>query len=90
MRFADRIDAAEQLARALQAWRGRHPLVLAIPRGAGSFWAAVWRPPCAASMHCGAHRRRSAQPPLRYLKPARGPCAIVGAWQRKAAPGKTR
>ena len=34
MRFADRIDAAEQLARALQAWRGRHPLVLAIPRGA--------------------------------------------------------
>lgn len=34
MRFADRIDAAEQLADALQAWRGSHPLVLAIPRGA--------------------------------------------------------
>ena len=34
MRFADRIDAAEQLARALQGWRGCHPLVLAIPRGA--------------------------------------------------------
>ncbi len=34
MRFADRIDAAQQLARALHQWRGRHPLVLAIPRGA--------------------------------------------------------
>ena len=32
--FRDRMDAAEQLARALAAWRGRHPLVLAIPRGA--------------------------------------------------------
>ena len=30
MRFADRIDAAEHLAQPLQAWRGRHPLVLAI------------------------------------------------------------
>jgi putative phosphoribosyl transferase len=34
MLFADRIDAAERLAQALQAYRGRHPLVLAIPRGA--------------------------------------------------------
>jgi putative phosphoribosyl transferase len=34
MYFADRIDAAERLARALQAYRGRHPLILAIPRGA--------------------------------------------------------
>lgn len=34
MRFADRIDAAQQLARALHQWRGHHPLVLAIPRGA--------------------------------------------------------
>ena len=32
--FADRLDAAEQLAKALQAYRGRHPLILAIPRGA--------------------------------------------------------
>lgn len=32
--FADRIDAAQQLAQALQAYHGRHPLVLAIPRGA--------------------------------------------------------
>jgi predicted phosphoribosyltransferase len=32
--FADRIDAAEQLAQHLQAYRGRHPLILAIPRGA--------------------------------------------------------
>ncbi|MBX3725244.1 MAG: phosphoribosyltransferase [Xanthomonadales bacterium] len=32
--FSDRIDAAEQLARALSAHRGRHPLVMAIPRGA--------------------------------------------------------
>ena len=34
MLFADRIDAAERLAQALQAYRGRHPLILAIPRGA--------------------------------------------------------
>ncbi len=34
MRFADRLDAAGRLAEALQSWRGRHPLVLAIPRGA--------------------------------------------------------
>lgn len=34
MKFADRIDAAERLSKALQAYSGRHPLVLAIPRGA--------------------------------------------------------
>jgi predicted phosphoribosyltransferase len=33
-RFRDREDAAERLAEALAAWRGRHPLVCAIPRGA--------------------------------------------------------
>lgn len=32
--FRNREDAAQQLARALDAWHGRHPLVLAIPRGA--------------------------------------------------------
>jgi predicted phosphoribosyltransferase len=32
--FRDRIDAAERLAHALSPWRGQHPLVLAIPRGA--------------------------------------------------------
>lgn len=32
--FRNREDAAQQLARALDAWRGRRPLVLAIPRGA--------------------------------------------------------
>ncbi len=32
--FADRIEAAEQLAEHLQEYRGRHPLILAIPRGA--------------------------------------------------------
>ena len=32
--FTDRIDAARRLADALAPWRGRHPLVLAIPRGA--------------------------------------------------------
>lgn len=32
--FRNREDAAHQLAGALDAWRGRHPLVLAIPRGA--------------------------------------------------------
>lgn len=32
--FADRLDAARRLAAALAAYRGRHPLVLAVPRGA--------------------------------------------------------
>lgn len=32
--FHDRNDAARQLAEALDSYRGRHPLVLAIPRGA--------------------------------------------------------
>lgn len=34
MIFADRIAAAEQLAEALTEYRGRQPLILAIPRGA--------------------------------------------------------
>ena len=34
MTFRDRADAAAQLARALAAYRGQRPLVLAIPRGA--------------------------------------------------------
>jgi putative phosphoribosyl transferase len=34
IKFDSRIDAARQLARALGAYRGRDPLVLAIPRGA--------------------------------------------------------
>jgi predicted phosphoribosyltransferase len=34
MLFEDRIDAARKLAQALQKFRGRNPLVLAIPRGA--------------------------------------------------------
>ena len=32
--FRDRVDAAQQLAAALSGYRGQHPLVLAIPRGA--------------------------------------------------------
>jgi putative phosphoribosyl transferase len=32
--FKDRIQAAELLAEALLPWRGSHPLILAIPRGA--------------------------------------------------------
>lgn len=32
--FADRLDAAEKLAKALGKFKGKHPLVLAIPRGA--------------------------------------------------------
>ena len=32
--FRDRIDAAQRLAKALSRYRGQHPLVLAIPRGA--------------------------------------------------------
>jgi putative phosphoribosyl transferase len=34
MIFQDRIDAGRQLARALDAWRGKRPIVYAIPRGA--------------------------------------------------------
>ena len=34
MRFQDRLDAGRQLAQALAPYRGQHPLVLAIPRGA--------------------------------------------------------
>lgn len=34
MRYRDRIDAANRLAKALQAFRDKNPLVLAIPRGA--------------------------------------------------------
>ncbi len=34
MRFADRSDAADRLARALVRYKGQHPLILAIPRGA--------------------------------------------------------
>lgn len=34
MRFDDRLDAARQLAQALLVYRGQHPLILAIPRGA--------------------------------------------------------
>jgi putative phosphoribosyl transferase len=34
MRFRDRTDAATQLAAAMQGFRGKNPLVLAIPRGA--------------------------------------------------------
>ena len=32
--FATRIDAAQRLARALERYRGEHPLILAVPRGA--------------------------------------------------------
>lgn len=34
MIYRDRIEAAERLAEALAGWRGRRPLVVAIPRGA--------------------------------------------------------
>lgn len=34
MLFVNRHDAAERLSRALLPWKGRHPLILAIPRGA--------------------------------------------------------
>jgi predicted phosphoribosyltransferase len=41
MIFRDRSDAAEQLAAALAHWRGKSPLVLAIPRGAVPMGAIV-------------------------------------------------
>lgn len=43
MLFADRADAARQLARQLAACRGRQPLVLAIPRGALPMGAVLAR-----------------------------------------------
>jgi predicted phosphoribosyltransferase len=41
MRFRDRLDAAAHLAGALAPWRGSHPLVLAIPRGAVPMGKAI-------------------------------------------------
>lgn len=41
--FDDRIDAAQKLATALAPYRGRHPLVLAIPRGAVPMAALIAR-----------------------------------------------
>jgi predicted phosphoribosyltransferase len=41
MVFRDRIDAGEQLARALAAWRGKRPIVYAIPRGAVPMGKAI-------------------------------------------------
>ncbi|MCO5398874.1 phosphoribosyltransferase [Ralstonia soli] len=41
MRFKDRLDAARQLALALDKYRGTHPLVLAIPRGAVPMGALI-------------------------------------------------
>ena len=43
MWFQDRLDAARQLAAALVAYRGRNPLVLAIPRGAVPMARAIAR-----------------------------------------------
>lgn len=39
--FRDREDAARQLANRLKDWKGKHPLVLAIPRGAVPMGAIV-------------------------------------------------
>ena len=41
MHFDDRLDAARQLAAALERYRGDHPLVLAIPRGAVPMGRAI-------------------------------------------------
>lgn len=41
MYFEDRLDAAARLAKALAAYRGRNPLVLAIPRGAVPMGRAI-------------------------------------------------
>lgn len=41
--FADRTDAALQLAESLAAYRGTHPLILAIPRGAVPMGAELAR-----------------------------------------------
>jgi predicted phosphoribosyltransferase len=41
--FQSRLDAGRRLAKALAAYRGRRPLVLAIPRGAVEMGAEVAR-----------------------------------------------
>jgi putative phosphoribosyl transferase len=41
--FEDRLDAGRRLAQALAAYKGRHPLVLAIPRGAVEMGAEIAR-----------------------------------------------
>jgi predicted phosphoribosyltransferase len=41
--FRDRLDAGRRLAEALKAYQGRHPLVLAIPRGAVAMGAEIAR-----------------------------------------------
>jgi putative phosphoribosyl transferase len=41
--FEDRLDAARRLAHALGAYKGRNPLVLAIPRGAVAMGAEIAR-----------------------------------------------
>jgi len=41
--FADRLDAGRRLAKALSAYEGRNPLVLAIPRGAVAMGAEIAR-----------------------------------------------
>lgn len=41
MRFKDRLDAARLLVQALEKYRGTHPLVLAIPRGAVPMGALI-------------------------------------------------
>jgi predicted phosphoribosyltransferase len=41
--FDDRLDAGRRLAEALKAYRGRHPLILAIPRGAVAMGAEIAR-----------------------------------------------
>lgn len=41
--FVDRLDAAEKLATALHDYKGRHPLVLGIPRGAVPMAQAIAR-----------------------------------------------
>ncbi len=43
MIFRDRLDAAQRLANALAGYRGRNPLVLAIPRGAVAMGALIAR-----------------------------------------------
>lgn len=43
MIYRDRQDAGVRLARALEHWRGSHPLVVAIPRGAVPMGAVVAR-----------------------------------------------
>ncbi len=55
MIFRDRIDAAQRLARALAAYQGKNPLVLAIPPGVAHGYRVLGSEPAALFYHTTEH-----------------------------------